>query len=93
MDVGVSYFHGNFRWSGQPPAIAINCFMGALLAVVRLVKPHPFRLLNLNHLGIMHDYFHHAEAQRFDVLNDKLQPFGFVISSQGCLLLILAHNL
>ena len=73
----IFYFHGTFRWTGQPPVkMVVGWCSGWVGAIVRLIQSHPLGFLDLDHAGIMHHDFHDPIAQRFDVLDDQLQPFG-----------------
>jgi len=91
MDDFIFCFHGNFRWTGQPPVKLLIVSSGLFWTAFRPVQSHPLGFLDLNHAGIMHHDFHDAVAERFDVLDDKLQPLR-ITAAHGHFLLNLAHK-
>ena len=66
-------------------------FVSFTLWSFSLVQAHPLSFLNLDYPRIVNDDFHHAVAQRFDVLDNEFQPFQITRGTDRCFFLILKH--
>jgi hypothetical protein len=81
MDDVSCLYHGNFRWTGQPP---LNLF-GCLLASVRFgfgfgfIQSHALGFFDLDDFGVVDDDLNHPVTERFDVLDDQFKPLRIFV--------------